>query len=561
MKNKDKNEDKNEIEEKRWINSIQIPLTKNQNQNQQPTIIPVLQLVGLKSSTRTIFARIQHTTIRSPHNNNKIDDDDDEVSHHRCCCFRVEDILDKVMERIRNDNDDGDNNDDNESVEEQEAVPSTRTLLELGSVWVLNPSNTDRPQNKPIDNGTENVLYQYQRYQRQMSIDSRGSSISSSSSKKQNDCYASLPQRLDTETSGLLIISTSSQFASYICKLLEQKTLAIPLTIPPTMISSTSTSTSTSTNIPVIQKRYKCLVGFNTKEIWDTIKTNYQICGRIVEHYVDVHSKAPKTFVTPVAVTTTTAPPNDTTTASASKWLSCQLRILTITPPISTSSISRSSTSTSNSTTTPTTTTSTSTSTSINVISKFGFVVYKYVAELEIELLTGRTHQIRGQLAALGCPIIGDPLYGGSGRGSGNGNDRNGKHHQLSLLQQSRGTTHNSTVKNKMALQCCQLSFTFENDNINDKKKKEKNTSKKKKKLLSKMLIDKEGNYNKAVGNANATATTNGSARSRDEQMTIQIHQEECSSNNSSNNSNSKSNLFHFRLDSAWWSDDIACSR
>ena len=30
-----------------------------------------------------------------------------------------------------------------------------------------------------------------------------------------------------------------------------------------------------------------------------------------------------------------------------------------------------------------------------------------------IELVTGRTHQIRAQLSAIGCPILGDVLYGG----------------------------------------------------------------------------------------------------------------------------------------------------
>lgn len=31
---------------------------------------------------------------------------------------------------------------------------------------------------------------------------------------------------------------------------------------------------------------------------------------------------------------------------------------------------------------------------------------------MSIELLTGRTHQIRAQLSALGAPICGDTLYG-----------------------------------------------------------------------------------------------------------------------------------------------------
>lgn len=33
--------------------------------------------------------------------------------------------------------------------------------------------------------------------------------------------------------------------------------------------------------------------------------------------------------------------------------------------------------------------------------------------QLEVELETGRTHQIRRQLAGIGCPVIGDPRYGG----------------------------------------------------------------------------------------------------------------------------------------------------
>ena len=33
-------------------------------------------------------------------------------------------------------------------------------------------------------------------------------------------------------------------------------------------------------------------------------------------------------------------------------------------------------------------------------------------SELEVELETGRTHQIRVSLAAIGCPVIGDRVYG-----------------------------------------------------------------------------------------------------------------------------------------------------
>ncbi|NBT59882.1 GNAT family N-acetyltransferase [bacterium] len=39
--------------------------------------------------------------------------------------------------------------------------------------------------------------------------------------------------------------------------------------------------------------------------------------------------------------------------------------------------------------------------------------------QLEIDLHTGRTHQIRAQLAFMGCPILGDRLYGSKQKGFG----------------------------------------------------------------------------------------------------------------------------------------------
>lgn len=51
--------------------------------------------------------------------------------------------------------------------------------------------------------------------------------------------------------------------------------------------------------------------------------------------------------------------------------------------------------------------------TNYKVIRAFG----KDAAELECRLESGRTHQIRVHLAHIGHPVIGDPAYGGRGRG------------------------------------------------------------------------------------------------------------------------------------------------
>jgi hypothetical protein len=61
------------------------------------------------------------------------------------------------------------------------------------------------------------------------------------------------------------------------------------------------------------------------------------------------------------------------------------------------------------------------------------------VAEVEIELLTGRTHQIRGQLAAMGYPLVGDAQYGGA--------------KPIDMVYGIYATYP------KLALQCCQLEF------------------------------------------------------------------------------------------------------
>jgi hypothetical protein len=68
------------------------------------------------------------------------------------------------------------------------------------------------------------------------------------------------------------------------------------------------------------------------------------------------------------------------------------------------------------------------------------------VVELEVDLLTGRTHQIRGQLSTEGFPLVGDAQYGGSVPSLA------GKCSHVSP------STHHMAA-DRLALQCCELAF------------------------------------------------------------------------------------------------------
>jgi len=79
---------------------------------------------------------------------------------------------------------------------------------------------------------------------------------------------------------------------------------------------------------------------------------------------------------------------------------------------------------------------------------------------LEIELLTGRTHQIRGQLSTEGFPLVGDEGYGGAS------NTKNNK---------NRSAYMTSAV---LALQCGELSFMLPKEKKQQQQQKEDTTEK-----------------------------------------------------------------------------------
>ena len=273
--------------------------------------------------------------------------------------------------------------------------------------------------------------------------------------------YVKTVQRLDTNTSGLLVLATSREFAAYFSQLLQYKTASID-------------GDSNATN-STIQKGYKCLVclqsdengGESILQAWKRLSSLQQPNStstthsntnntRMIRHYLKASDRAPKLFVDRI-------PEDDDGSDGASKWYECLMEITDVGTPIPIYS--------------------TDDKNSLSLVdglwpkSKVDGSWknrmppnVKAVVEVQVSLITGRTHQIRGQLSKLGFPLVGDEQYGGAIPLEG--------HSESESQQETAGiAADDSYTENPqlLALQCCHVGFRDAEYELvwNKKRKKE----------------------------------------------------------------------------------------
>ena len=253
-----------------------------------------------------------------------------------------------------------------------------------------------------------------------------------------NEEYVSIPQRLDQLTSGLLLLATKKSFASYFAKLLSNKT-SHSLTDDTVVNNKLNGVRKTkkrkinkNENESKVHKKYKCLVCITSNDINHEIEQlkSWRSNKTIIKHYIESSFVSKKTFAKNYV--------NDNIT----NWSECLLRIAHVSDKVY-----------------PIYATNTNENDDEYAVAATLWNSHKNipknckaVVELQIELLTGRTHQIRGQLSLEGFPIVGDVLYGGAI------SDHDDEYCTYSTYR---------NLTQSLALQCCQLSFVDPTDRFN----------------------------------------------------------------------------------------------
>ncbi|GMI43072.1 hypothetical protein TrCOL_g2455 [Triparma columacea] len=176
--------------------------------------------------------------------------------------------------------------------------------------------------------------------------------------------YMGLPSRLDTDTRGLIVLASDKKFASYFSRLLRGKTEG--------EVGVYQQGGGGASNRALVTKLYRACVCVGQEGVGrlEGLK------GEVIKHYLKPSIRAPKVFREEKGED-----------VEGKDWLECKLRVLEVGE--------------------------------VRDVEE-GMVVREGtvgVAEVTVELLTGRTHQIRGQLSALGFALVGDQSYFGEGDG------------------------------------------------------------------------------------------------------------------------------------------------
>jgi 23S rRNA-/tRNA-specific pseudouridylate synthase len=232
------------------------------------------------------------------------------------------------------------------------------------------------PVHSTVDNFTENVLYQYRRYlvrtrnRRKADDDDNkdgdgngdnGDNADSDVNDNVNS-YVALPSRLDHDTSGVMVLATNKLFGKYYSKLLRDKTKSVVCSGGADSVAADSDSDGAGG----IKKTYKALLNIKTANTLPPVNT-------VITHYLEITKRAPKIFHS---------------SNPDGLHQECLLVITDVSRPIyDLTDEQRISLDVSNDT--------------VGVV------------EVTINLLTGRTHQIRGQLSSLNFPLTGDRQYNG----------------------------------------------------------------------------------------------------------------------------------------------------
>lgn len=283
--------------------------------------------------------------------------------------------------------------------------------------WLVIDKPAGVPVHMTVDNAQENVascimrsLLQQQQQQSQHN--------------KHVPLYVATPQRLDQNTSGLLVVATSQNFAAYFAQLLRYKTAKL-------LEQGADHADQSVTG--GVYKLYRCLVCLvpppkieDESSSWSVNAAvadlhSYAETKKVLRHYLEPSMRAPKRFVSQ--------------RPAGTDWPESLLKIRrasAIYALVGSEAGSNLAQSLWNSTLVE----------GMNVPLNCPAVM-----ELEIELLTGRTHQIRGQLAACHYPLVGDVQYGGARPFSDEDIARYRNQHEYFLNSE------------RLALQCCELDF------------------------------------------------------------------------------------------------------